>query len=57
MTRQDGRDFLRVAEEIQLTPPVETFPLDQVNQAMQAIFDDRTDGSAVVLPHHSSIRG
>ena len=51
MTRQDGRDFLRVAEEIQLTPPVQTFPLDQVNQAMLAILDDRTDGSAVVLPH------
>ena len=53
MTRQDGRDFLRVAEEIQLTPPVETFPLEQVNQAMQAILDDQTRGSAVVLPHRS----
>jgi alcohol dehydrogenase, propanol-preferring len=53
MTRQDGRDFLRIAEEIQLTPPVQTFPLAQVNQAMQAILDDRTSGSAVVLPHQT----
>jgi alcohol dehydrogenase, propanol-preferring len=53
MTRQDGRDFLRIAEEIRLTPPVETFPLDQINQAMQAILDDRTSGSAVVLPQRS----
>jgi propanol-preferring alcohol dehydrogenase len=50
MTRQDGRDFLRVAEEIQLTPSAETFRLDQINQALQAIYDDRTSGSAVVLP-------
>ncbi len=51
MTRQDGRDLLRVAEQIQLTPPVQTFPLEQVNQAMLAILDDQTNGSAVVLPH------
>jgi alcohol dehydrogenase, propanol-preferring len=52
MTRQDGRDFLRLAEEIRLSPSVETFPLEKVNQAMQAILDDHTSGSAVVLPHH-----
>jgi propanol-preferring alcohol dehydrogenase len=50
MTRQDGRDFLRVAEEIHLTPSAETFRLDRINQALQAIHDDRTSGSAVVLP-------
>ncbi len=49
MTREDGRDFLRIAEEIQLTASVETFPLDQINQAFDAIRDDRTSGSAVVL--------
>lgn len=50
MTRQDGRDFLSVAAEINLTPAVQTFRLDQVNQAMQAIAADKTDSSAVVLP-------
>lgn len=50
MTRQDGRDFLRLADEIQLTPSVQTFPLDQINEALQAIYDDLTQGSAVVLP-------
>ena len=50
MTREDGRDFLRVAEEIQLKASVETFPLEQINQAFDAIRDDRTSGSAVVLP-------
>ncbi len=50
MTREDGRDFLRVAEEIKLKASVETFRLDQINEAMQAIYLDRTSSSAVVLP-------
>jgi alcohol dehydrogenase, propanol-preferring len=51
MTRQDGRDFLKLAEEIHLNPAVETFRLEQINQAFQAILDDRTSGPAVVIPH------
>jgi alcohol dehydrogenase, propanol-preferring len=51
MTRQDGRDFLRTAEQIGLTPSVETFALEQANQALQAIASDATDSSAVLLPH------
>jgi propanol-preferring alcohol dehydrogenase len=50
MTRQDGRDFLRTAEQIGLTPSVETFTLDQANQALQAIAGDATDSSAVLVP-------
>ena len=57
MTRQDGRDFLKVAEEIHLSPTVETFPLDRINQAMQAILDDRASGSAVVIPGIGAIPG
>jgi propanol-preferring alcohol dehydrogenase len=49
MTRQDGRDFLRVAEEIQLTPSVQTYTLEQANQAMQAIANDTTESSAVLV--------
>jgi alcohol dehydrogenase, propanol-preferring len=51
MTRQDGRDFLRTAEQIRLTPSVKTFALEQANQAVQAIASDATDSSAVLLPH------
>ncbi len=53
MTRQDGRDFLKLAAEIGLTPSVKTYPLDQANQAMQAIFDDKSESSLVLLPHAS----
>lgn len=57
MTRQDGRDFLKVAEEIHLQPSVETFRLDQINQALQAILDDRTNGPAVIIPTASVQEG
>ncbi len=50
MTRQDGRDFLKLAEQINLTPATQTFPLAQANEAMQSIFDDSTTTSAVLLP-------
>jgi len=52
MTRQDGQDFLRIAEQIRLTPSVKTFRLEQANQALQAIASDATDSSAVLLPPH-----
>ena len=50
MTRQDGHDFLHMAEELRLTASVETFRLDQVNQALAAIQEGLTHSSAVVLP-------
>jgi len=51
MTRQDGRDFLKVAAEIGLTPSVQTYSLDQANDALQAIYDDQSSSSVVLLPH------
>src|SRR5271168_4029873 len=50
MTRQDGHDFLKVAEQIGLTPSVTTYPLEQANLALQAIAADTTESSAVLLP-------
>ena len=35
MTREDARDFLKIAAAIHLEPKVTTFPLDQANQALQ----------------------
>jgi alcohol dehydrogenase, propanol-preferring len=34
MTREDARDFLRIAAEIRLRPPVTRFSLEQVNEAL-----------------------
>jgi alcohol dehydrogenase, propanol-preferring len=50
MTRDDARDFLRIAAEIKLRPRVTTFPLDQANEALAAVKKDAIDGAAVIIP-------
>jgi len=50
MTRDDARDFLRIAEEIGITPKIKTFRLEDANQALQAIKDEDVVGSPVLLP-------
>jgi propanol-preferring alcohol dehydrogenase len=50
MTRADARDFLQVAAEIDLRPRVTAFPLEQANEALQALKNDSIDGAAVITP-------
>ena len=50
MTRQDARDFLKLAAEIPLRPRVTAFPLNRVNEALLAVKNDAIDGAAVVVP-------
>jgi alcohol dehydrogenase, propanol-preferring len=50
MTRADARDFLRTAAEIGLRPKVTAFPLEQANEALEAVKNDSIDGAAVILP-------
>ncbi|HEY1262434.1 MAG TPA: zinc-dependent alcohol dehydrogenase family protein [Terriglobales bacterium] len=50
MTRDDARDFLKLAAEIQLRPKVTAYPLDQVNEALEALKSDRVDGAVAVVP-------
>jgi propanol-preferring alcohol dehydrogenase len=49
MTRQDGREFLAIAAEIGLKPRTTLFPLDEANEALQAIRNDAIDGAAVLV--------
>jgi len=49
MTRQDARDFLALARDIGLRPPVATFPLDQANRALAAVKHETESGSAVIV--------
>ena len=51
MTRQDGRDFLKLAAEIGLRPQVQTFALDDANDALLAQKQDRLERTAVLLPN------
>lgn len=49
-TYQDGLEILRIAEEMGLFSTVTTYPLPQVNQALQDLKTSRFDGGAVLLP-------
>jgi propanol-preferring alcohol dehydrogenase len=50
MTRKDARDFLALAAQIGLRPKVTVFSLDQANEALLAVKEDRIDGAAVIVP-------
>jgi propanol-preferring alcohol dehydrogenase len=50
MTRQDARDFLKLAADIRLRPKVTQFPLEKANDALLAIKQDAIDGAAVIVP-------
>jgi propanol-preferring alcohol dehydrogenase len=48
MTRQDARDFLEIAAKIGLKPLITVFPLEQVNESLLAVKEDRINGAAVI---------
>ncbi|MGD0988452.1 MAG: zinc-dependent alcohol dehydrogenase family protein [Candidatus Sulfotelmatobacter sp.] len=50
MTRDDARDFLKIAADIRLRPKVTVFSLEQANEALSAIRNDAVDGAAVIVP-------
>jgi propanol-preferring alcohol dehydrogenase len=50
MTRQDARDFLRVAKELKLQPQVAVFSLQEANKALMAVKEEMEMGSAVIVP-------
>ncbi len=50
MTRQDARDFLKIAFDLDLRPRTAVFPLDQANEALHAVREQAVDGSAVIVP-------
>lgn len=48
-SRQDGLDLLREAAEIPLVTHTQRFPLEQANEALLALRDDRLTAAAAVL--------
>jgi propanol-preferring alcohol dehydrogenase len=50
MTRQNARDFLKIAHELQIRPQVTVFPLEDANQALLAVKEETGQGSAVITP-------
>jgi len=49
MTRQDARDFLALARDIGLRPPVAAFSLEEANRALAAVKHETESGSAVIV--------
>ena len=47
-TRDDAREFLRLAAEIPVRTEVETFPLEQANRALQAMKHSKIHGAGVL---------
>ena len=50
MTRQDARDFLQLATELNIRPRANVFPLADANQALLAVRDETANGPAVIVP-------
>jgi propanol-preferring alcohol dehydrogenase len=49
MTREDARDYLKLAADIGMKPHVTTFALDQANDALLAVKHDTINGAAVLV--------
>ncbi|MGZ4819148.1 MAG: zinc-dependent alcohol dehydrogenase family protein [Terriglobales bacterium] len=47
-TREDVREFLRLAAQVPVKTEVQVFPLEQANQALQELKHSRIDGAAVL---------
>jgi propanol-preferring alcohol dehydrogenase len=50
LTRRDGREFLLLASQVPVRTETQTFPLDQANQALDALRNGRITGTAVLVP-------
>jgi len=49
MTKQDARDFMALAYELNIRPRVVTFSLEEANRALEAVKHETEDGSAVIV--------
>jgi propanol-preferring alcohol dehydrogenase len=49
-TRQDGRDFLAIADRIGIRVTVAPYPMSQADQALADVAADRVNGAAVLIP-------
>ena len=48
LTRRDGEEFLALAPQVPVRTEVETFPLEQANDALDACAAGRIQGAAVL---------
>ena len=53
LTRADGEDFMRVAEEVPIITAVSPVPLESANDALDEMRAGRLEGAAVLVPELS----
>jgi len=56
LTRRDGEDLLAIAPQIPVTTEVETFPLNQANEALGRLRDGKLQGAAVLINRRGDSR-
>jgi propanol-preferring alcohol dehydrogenase len=49
LTRRDGEEFLALAPRVPVETKVETFPLDQANEALERLREGKLQGAAVLV--------
>src|ERR1700677_339835 len=49
MTREDARDFIRIATDLKIQPEISGFPLEDANQALLAVKNETGIGSTVIV--------
>jgi propanol-preferring alcohol dehydrogenase len=50
LTRRDGEEFLELAPKVPVRTEIETFPIDQANEALRRLREGQLTGAAVLLP-------
>jgi len=50
LTRQDGREFMALAQRIAIRTHVQRFPLESANEALRVLREGRIEGAAVLVP-------
>jgi propanol-preferring alcohol dehydrogenase len=50
LTRRDGEEFLALAPKVPVKTEIETFPLDEANDALTRLREGRVTGAAVLIP-------
>jgi propanol-preferring alcohol dehydrogenase len=48
LTRRDGEDFLALAPQVPVRTEIETFPLEQANEALERLRRGQIRGAAVL---------
>ncbi len=54
LTRRDGEEFLELAPKVPVKTEIETFSMDQANEALRRLRDGELTGAAVLIPQSTS---